>query len=456
MSYCEQSRGLVESSVLLWSGLILAFAALTACTFSRPEGVPVGQSCMADTECPDESASVCDLSGARGVCRQCTPARAEACTGTTPACGATNICEACASHSDCASDACLPSGACALQTEVVYLKQGGINPGGECTKDLPCSLLSTALLAVIAPRSYVRVSGTIMNADGGVAGRPAVLLGDNDGSSTLRGLQLGGGNEPVLFELGVNAQVEMHDLQLVAADGAAVEVNGAGATLLLNRSKILDADEEGIRLLNGVVTITDSEISRSGGNGGTPRQGINVLNGELSVTRSKISENEGGGVSIADGKKFSITNSFIVGNRGNGGLFLGTPSAGNKLEFNTIVDNQDGPNSADAGGVFCDQVGVVFSNNLIFRNIGGSGGSVQTFGSCTYGNSYVMSGTGVGDFSLAFAKDTAPRDYHLTAASPATVRDVAGLVCTGLKDVDGDERPLNGACDLGADEYKVP
>jgi len=27
-------------------------------------------------------------------------------------------------------------------------------------------------------------------------------------------------------------------------------------------------------------------------------------------------------------------------------------------------------------------------------------------------------------------------------------------VCTGLKDYDGEDRPLGGACDLGADEVK--
>jgi hypothetical protein len=34
------------------------------------------------------------------------------------------------------------------------------------------------------------------------------------------------------------------------------------------------------------------------------------------------------------------------------------------------------------------------------------------------------------------------------------VQNVGTAVCTGLKDYDGDDRPLGGACDLGADEIK--
>lgn len=62
---------------------------------------------------------------------------------------------------------------------------------------------------------------------------------------------------------------------------------------------------------------------------------------------------------------------------------------------------------------------------------------------------------GPDDTTLKFRSETtSPKDYHLTAASPASVRDVAGVTCTGLQDFDGDERPQGGSCDLGADEVK--
>lgn len=424
----------------------------------------MGQSCMADTECPDESASVCDLSGARGVCRQCTPARAEACTGTTPACGATNICEACDSHSDCASDACLPTGSCAAETEVVYLRQGGSGTSGaNCTKAAPCGLLEMAIdQAMTTTRPYIRVTGTIGGSEETITGKQLVFLGSLDAADSILLGQGGGGSEPLLFLRG-GAKVEIRNLTLRAAKGPVVRVD-EGSSFQSMRSKIQNAEEEGILISSGTAIISESEISGNGSQGGGTgsRRGISLVVGELTVTRTKIFDNAGGGIFAADGQKFTISNSFIVGNRGNGGVHAGTANPASKLEFNTIVDNQDGPNSTDAGGIFCDQAGVVFSNNLIFRNTGGpreaggAEGAVQTVGSCTYGTSYVLPGTGAGDTSLAFAKDTAPRDYHLTSSSPATVRDVAGVVCTGLEDVDGDERPLNVACDLGADEFRVP
>ena len=55
---------------------------------------------------------------------------------------------------------------------------------------------------------------------------------------------------------------------------------------------------------------------------------------------------------------------------------------------------------------------------------------------------------------LKFVSLSAPLDLHLTAASPATVRDVAGVTACSGPDIDGDLRPQGGLCDFGADENK--
>ena len=435
--------------------LSVMLAVVASCEKIDPPNTIGGEACMADTEC-NAPAAVCDMPSGMGVCVQCTPARTEACTGATPACGANKLCEACDSHSDCASDACLPTGSCAAEAEVVYLKQGGSGPTGtNCTKAAPCTQLMIAVgQAMTTTRPYIRVTGTIGGSEETITGKQLIFLGSLDSADSVLQGQSGPGSEPLLF-LRNGAKVEIRNLTLRAAKGPVVRVD-EGSTFQMERSKIQNADEEGILISNGTAIVSKSEISGCGGSaGGGARRGIYLADGELTLTSSKIFDNAGGGIFAADGQKFTISNSFIVGNRGNGGVHVGAANLASKLEFNTIVDNTDAGGSGDAGGVTCDQAGVVFSSNLIFRNIGGSGGTAQTFGDCTYGNSYVIAGTGSGDTSLGFL-NTSTRDYHLTTMSPSAVRDVAGVICTGLTDIDGEARPQGASCDLGADEFKMP
>jgi Right handed beta helix region len=207
-------------------------------------------------------------------------------------------------------------------------------------------------------------------------------------------------------------------------------------------------------IFKGEIQITQSEVSSNTG------VGINLIDGELTLSRSTIRANKAGGITVANNKKFTIANNFIVGNTGNGGVDVGTPSAMSKFEFNTVVDNEDANSPGDAGGVTCSgKPDLQLANNIIFRNTGGPpnpGGREQTFGDCGFTMSYVAAGTGPTDDILKF--DTAAgRTYHLTANSPVTVRDVPLAVCTGI-DFDGDARPLpaGGTCDYGTDEYKAP
>lgn len=413
--------------------------------------------CTSDVECASASA-VCDVTG--GTCVQCLlPDKTATCTGATPVCGGDKMCHACTAHSDCLSDACLPGGACALESEVVYVKQGGTFPGGACSKGTPCGSLDTAIgQAATTTKPYIRIIGALSNVSVIIAEKQLVLLGEKDTTgSTLSGLQLGGGAEPTLLTLGTNAKVELHNVNLVNADGAGVKVDGAGASLLMSRSKVTGADEEGILISNGVVTISDSEISACGGTGGGARKGINLNSGQLTMSGSTITDNGGGGIIVANDQKFSIANSFIVSNRGTGGLQSPKPGIGSKFEFNTVADNRDeaGNGVTDTGGIFCDDSAFTFPHNIIFRNLGGNGGFVQVGGSCKYEGSYLSPNNQADGTSLGFFKDTLPRDYHLTTNSPATVRDVAGVTCTGTTDIDGEARPQGVACDLGADELKV-
>ena len=152
----------------------------------------------------------------------------------------------------------------------------------------------------------------------------------------------------------------------------------------------------------------------------------------------------------------ALTNNYVDHN-GNDvtasfGAFSLKPNPESKVEFNTIVDNKANLGAASAGGVFCDVDGFTYNNNIIFRNTGGPSASTQTFGNCSVGNSFVLAAPAADNTPQFVHPNTPPFDYHLTAATPLTIRD-AGGACTG-QDFDGDTRPINGACDLGADEYK--
>ena len=423
--------------------LLLCIAlGFVACSFPKPEDGYTGLACRGDEDCAGVAGKgVCDLGGNK-TCVQCTTGKKDACTGATPACGDNLVCRGCIAHSECGSDACSFGGACIAETDVIYLKEGA-GGGGNCTQAAPCGSITNAINQVTVSRRYIRVTGaTTSEVD--ISGRAVTFLGSADGTSILRGG--GGGGGDAIFDLMGGANVQMYDMTLEDSRSEGITIS-ATSMLTMVRSKIVNATREGL-LVDGKATLLQSEVFSCND---PAKRGINVLDGgELVMDRSKVSENEGGGILIADGGKFSITNSFIVGNKATGGLFAINPSSGSKLEFSTIVDNISGGGTTAAGGVVCDNANGSVRNNIIFRNIGGTGGVVQKLGQCIFTGNLDMAGVSATDDTLKFA---GAKDYHLTPASPASVKDAGGLTCPAV-DFDGDTRPQGPACDLGADELK--
>jgi hypothetical protein len=419
--------------IKLW--VVGALAAVFACQVKNPnycpgspddnctQGDAMGQACKSDNDC-SAPAAICDTAGSK-TCVQCiAPTQTSACMGTTPTCGDNHACRACVSHAECTTSAvCLPDGSCASMTDVAYAQMNGT--GTACTKATPCGTLDDA---VKANRPFVKITGLLRaNGQTTIDGKNVTILGDV-------GAKLDRDGDGVILEVrSPGADVKIFDLEITGQTGgtdSAISVvpNGGAPKLTLTRS---------------AVSV----------NQGT---GISFAGGTLTIARSMIRNNQGGGINMTTAGVVDITNSFFHHNGSSTtstfGAMVVRPGAGSKIEFNTIIDNASDFNSVSVGGVFCDVIGFVAANNIIFRNTGGPGAAkVQTFGSCTYGNSFIAEGTGATDNTPMFASpNLAPLDYRLTLQSPTTVRDAAGA-CTGI-DFEGTARPSGPACDLGADE----
>lgn len=378
--------------------------------------------CTASSECAD--LLVCDVPS--GQCVECTQDEPGACKDDRPVCGVDNTCRGCTDHSECGSEVCGPEGTCIDASMVAFVAaQGTGTTAAGCSRDAACPTLADA---VATPKPYIKIAaGTVADDQTTEIQRVVTILADP-------GAKLDRTGDGVILEVrGNSADVQIYDLEIIGASGGAVGVSipsGGTPKLALIRVKVTRND------------------------GG----GISIDGGNLTVSRCTISDNQGrGGISMASNGVVVIASSFIHHNRNDnsnaaGGLVL-RPTGSSRVEFNTIVDNTSLLGATSAGGISCDEPGFVADNNLVFRNIGGVSGQAQTVGACTYGRSFVMPGATPGDESLRFVRSNElPYDYHLTAASPASVVGAAGQ-CTG-EDVDGDARPIDGACDLGADELK--
>ncbi|HET6148061.1 MAG TPA: choice-of-anchor Q domain-containing protein, partial [Polyangia bacterium] len=370
-------------------------------------GMCVG--CLNDNDCAGDAgaAHVCDTMAKK--CVQCVLPR-DCHNPNAPICD-NQICRGCKVDFECMGigpEVCMSHVGkhCATDDETVYVKKTS------CSDTMPSSGSKTLPFCNSQP-AIDSANGRPPPRDGGT--------GADAGPAPLKNLVVMRGTDPLTFWT-FNAN---RTLTVVGKDGAVIH---GGAF-------------EGITLGAGTLYLRDLEVS------GGDTAGINATGGELHLDRVVAAGNRGG--IFLDNTSFAITNSVIAGGTQAmipnslivwSGIFIGTiPAAGPASLFNdTIVGNA-------TGAVVCGDTASTPSRARLAGLILW-GNSLDFLGNCTVPASCC---------GLANGQPVDPMldsTYHLISGSPCINKLTAGNLTS--YDFEGDPRPLGGASDCGADEFR--
>jgi hypothetical protein len=234
-------------------------------------------------------------------------------------------------------------------------------------------------------------------------------------------------------------------------DGGGICGNGTAATIAncIITDNHANGAGGGVSDCNGTI-LRCSISNNSAADGG----GLNNCGGE--IVHCTIADNN----SVGDGGGLyncsTITNCIISNNsaQGDGGGML---CGGNSTVINcTIGGNSSG---FKGGGMFCTDTGVLtVANSILWGNSAMFGPQVYVFGgSMTITYSDVQGGYGgAGNIDEDPQFVNPGGDYHLGPNSLCIdVGDNNSVPPSLVADLDGDERIINGAVDMGADEVAM-
>lgn len=400
----------------------------TGCTSSAlcPDDSPICSpdrvciACGDSSECADRNPDE-PLCSSAGACVECL-SNAD-CTELTAAFCDTDsgTCRGCLDNAECPSEVCgRDLGTCADAAGILYVDNDlGANSDTCGGQSAPCASIGGAMGALpkVGPgRRTIRV-------------RPGA--GGYAGALTLDAISV--------VIVGGGATVSP-----IVTDSAGITVSG-GANVTIEGLTITGASGTG----DGVFCTGDGSIVRLTGvvveqNAG---QGVDVeAPCTLRMSRSMVRNNLGGGVRTA-GDVFDLANSAIVDNGDAaspiGGLALtsSATSATQRVELCTIAGNRRG---GGAGGVTCAGP-ITIGSSILWGN-----DNAEASAACSFVYSTVEGGaSGEGNLE-SDPMFVGAGDYHLSAGSPCI--DAGDPAAAAGIDIDGQDRPIGGRVDMGADE----
>lgn len=432
----------------------------------------------------DQCQGACDPE--RNECVECVADGNQGCESPAPYCKTdeddtdNNECVGCLNHTHCPDQACDPGSngcvacvddsgtdvGCADTPSTPLCKTASAAEDNECVQCLD-SLLHCSGFSPICDADQCRACQTHAECDiaGGVCNRAAgecleeseVIYVDDDGATDGNGtpgnpfqtLQEGldaitDGKTTLLLSAGTYAHFAIEDVPVVWVIG-----KEEGVTLKASFTAAPTVKLQG----ESSLLVENVEITSEGGTGaGVDCAGETDVHPVITILDSTITGNNGGGVSLTS-CGFTIRNNFITGNGPTaaiGGLRISGTTEPRIFEYNTVAGNF--VSSGVSGGVRCDDAAEI-RNSIIYGNSNDELESDCTAHFCLIEDTSgaVASSNNIREQSPSFI-NSGGGNYHIEDSPPSLCIDAANSAWPVDHDIDGDERPLGGGYDIGADE----